>query len=336
MSDKKKRRFNPKPLIKSEDNEKREERKKSPRSGSKSRSKLDSKREQDVSTPKKKRTRPSAKTQRSKGGVKNRSEISSKKPKTAAQKPHAEDNMRINKFIAHAGFSSRREADEYVKAGKVKVNGKVVDEPGTKISKSDEVVVDGQNLSLEPFVYILLNKKSGTITTTDDEKDRSTVMDTIQDATGYRVYPVGRLDRKTMGLLILTNDGDLAHRLMHPSYEVKKTYLIVPNRTLTDEEFVKLRNGVTLEDGFIKPSSISRDSRDPSVIIMTVFEGRNHLIRRMIEHVGAVVDKLKRIQYAGLVEKDLRVGRWRYLEQNEVNDLRKLVKLQPLDFNKKN
>lgn len=335
MSDKKKRRFNPKPLLKNEEKEAGRTKKKTSRPGSKSGGGSDKRKEADESKPKRKRPRPSAKPKRSRGEVKNRSSISAKKPDIAAQKPHVEDKMRINKFIAHAGFCSRREADEYVTAGKVKVNGKVVDEPGTKVSKTDKVEVAGQKLSLEPFIYILLNKKSGTITTTDDEKDRSTVMDTIQDATGYRVYPVGRLDRKTMGLLILTNDGDLAHRLMHPSYEVKKTYLVVPNRNLTDEEFIKLKNGITLEDGFIKPSSISRDTRDPSVIIITVFEGRNHLIRRMFEHVGAVVDKLKRIQYAGLTEKELKVGRWRYLEQNEINDLRKLVKLQPLDFNKK-
>ncbi len=335
MSDKKKRRFNPKPLLKNDEKESGRSKKKPSRAGTKTGGGSDKRNEADESKPKRKRPRPSAKSKRSRGEVKNRSSLSAKKPDIAAQKPHVEDKMRINKFIAHAGFCSRREADEYVTAGKVKVNGKVVDEPGTKVSKTDKVEVAGQKLSLEPFVYILLNKKSGTITTTDDEKDRSTVMDTIQDATGYRVYPVGRLDRKTMGLLILTNDGDLAHRLMHPSYEVKKTYLVVPNRNLTDEEFIKLKNGITLEDGFIKPSSISRDTRDPSVIIITVFEGRNHLIRRMFEHVGAVVDKLKRIQYAGLTEKELKVGRWRYLEQNEINDLRKLVKLQPLDFNKK-
>lgn len=259
-----------------------------------------------------------------------------KSPRTAPQRPQAEEEMRINKFIAHAGLCSRRNADEYVASGKVKVNGKVVTELGSKIKKSDTVVVDGQTLSLEPFVYILLNKSSGSITTTDDERDRQTVMDTIEDATGNRVYPVGRLDRKTMGLLILTNDGDLAHRLMHPSFQVKKTYLVQPNRVLTEEELIKLREGVDLEDGFIKPDSVSRDPFKADSIIISVFEGRNHLIRRMVDHIGADVAQLKRIQYAGLYEKDLKVGRWRYLRTEEINDLRKLVKLDTLEFNQPN
>ncbi|PTM14146.1 MAG: rRNA pseudouridine synthase [Bacteroidetes bacterium] len=245
-----------------------------------------------------------------------------------------EDLMRINKFIAHAGYCSRREADLLIEQGKVTVNGETVTELGTKVNRQDKIIVDGQHLSLEPFIYILLNKKSGTITTTDDERDRETVMATIEDATGYRVYPVGRLDRKTMGLLILTNDGDLAHRLMHPSYKVKKTYLVMTNRVLTEEELTKLREGVDLEDGFIQPEMVQRDPEDPRKVIIKVFEGRNHLIRRMIAHIGADVEKLKRIQYAGLVEGDLRIGRWRYLNQREVNDLRRLVKLKPLDFNK--
>jgi 23S rRNA pseudouridine2605 synthase len=262
-----------------------------------------------------------------------RAEGTMKNPKTAPQRPQAEEEMRINKFIAHAGLCSRRDADEYVAAGKVKVNGQVVTELGSKIKKTDTVVVAGQTLSLEPFVYILLNKSSGSITTTDDERDRSTVMDTIEDATGNRVYPVGRLDRKTMGLLLLTNDGDLAHRLMHPSYQVKKTYLVQPNRVLTEEEILGLKEGVDLEDGFIKPDSVSRDAFKADSIIISVFEGRNHLIRRMVDHIGADVLKLKRIQYAGLHEKDLKAGRWRYLRTDEINDLRKLVKLDTLEFN---
>jgi 23S rRNA pseudouridine2605 synthase len=259
-----------------------------------------------------------------------------KNPRTAPQRPQAEEDMRINKFIAHAGLCSRRDADDYVSAGKVKVNGKVVAELGSKVKKSDTVVVDGQTLSLEPFVYILLNKSSGSITTTDDERDRKTVMDTIEDATGNRVYPVGRLDRKTMGLLLLTNDGDLAHRLMHPSYQVKKTYLVQPNRVLTEEEMLGLREGVDLEDGFIKPDSVSRDPFKADSIIISVFEGRNHLIRRMVDHIGADVIKLKRIKYAGIDEKDLKVGRWRYLRTTEINNLRKLVKLDTLEFNQAN
>ncbi|REL37917.1 rRNA pseudouridine synthase [Rhodohalobacter sp. SW132] len=256
-----------------------------------------------------------------------------KAPKTAPQKQNIAEEMRINKYIAHAGLCSRRDADEYVSAGKVKVNGKTVTELGTKVKKTDSIVVDGQTLTLEPFTYILLNKNSGTITTTDDERDRNTVMDTIEDATGHRVYPVGRLDRKTMGLLLLTNDGDLAHRLMHPSYKVRKIYLVQPNRVLTEEEIIRLREGVDLEDGFAKPDSVVRDKIRGDSIIITVFEGRNHLIRRMVDYIGADVKNLKRIEYAGLQEKDLNVGRWRYLRKDEINNLRKLVKLDTLDFN---
>jgi len=272
--------------------------------------------------------RSAGKKQRSK-----RAQGTLKNPKTASQHSQADEEMRINKYIAHAGLCSRRDADELISAGKVKVNGTVVTELGTKVKKSDKITVSGQNLTLEPFVYILLNKKSGSITTTDDERDRETVMDTIEDATGNRVYPVGRLDRKTMGLLLLTNDGDLAHRLMHPSYKVKKTYLVQPNRILTEEELIRLREGVELEDGFAKPESVSRDAFRADSILISVFEGRNHLIRRMVDYIGADVVKLKRIQYAGLQEKDLKVGRWRYLRKDEINNLRKLVKLDTLDFN---
>lgn len=378
MSDNK-RRFNPKPLLKSDDDKRDDDSgesrssKSKGRGGSSSRVKKSGGRDQrksggqrgggekrssggrserptsrtERSGPKTQRPKPSRSTQSepfskkddrssSKKGKRKsfRSKGSLMNPKTASQEPHVKEEMRINKFIAHAGLCSRREADEYISAGRVKVNGKVVTELGSKVKKADKVAVDGQELSLEPFIYILLNKKSGTITTTDDERDRSTVMDTIETATGYRVYPAGRLDRDTQGLLILTNDGDLAHRLMHPSFQVKKTYLITPNRILTEEEVERLREGVDLEDGFIKPHSVKRDPLHEDKIIISVFEGRNHLIRRMVDHIGADVVKLKRIKYAGLSEKDLTIGRWRYLQQNEINNLRRLVKLDTLDFNK--
>lgn len=256
------------------------------------------------------------------------------KPKTVKQKSYLKDEIRLNKFIAHAGLCSRREADEYIADGRVSINGDIVTELGTKVQRNDRVKVDGQQITLDPFVYILLNKGKDTISTTDDEKDRNTVLDAVEDATGYRVYPVGRLDRNTMGLLILTNDGDLAHRLMHPSYQVKKTYEVTADRLLSDEELEKMRNGIELEDGPVYPSSVKRNKIDPFSVIITVFEGRNHLIRRMINYFGTDVQKLKRTHYAGLTDKDLRVGRWRYLKQKEINDLRKLVKLETLDFNK--
>ncbi|MDX1590927.1 MAG: pseudouridine synthase [Balneolaceae bacterium] len=258
-------------------------------------------------------------------------------PKTsnrADQKPYLKDEIRINKFIAHAGLCSRRDADALIEQGKVYVNDKKVEEPGIKVRPSDKVVADGQRLTLEPFVYILLNKGKDTISTTNDERDRNTVLDAVEDATGYRVYPVGRLDRNTMGLLVLTNDGDLAHRLMHPSYRVKKTYEVTSDRILSDEELYNMQEGIELEDGPVKPAKVKRNLLRPETIEISVFEGRNHLIRRMIAYFGAEVVRLKRTQYAGLSDGDLKVGRWRYLRQKEINDLRKLVKLDTLDFNK--
>lgn len=260
------------------------------------------------------------------------SSSSPKEANTASQKKYLKDKIRLNKYIAHAGFCSRREADKYIASGKVKVNGNVETELGTKVRQSDTVQVEGQTLSLEPFTYILLNKGKDTISTTDDEKGRNTVLDAVEDATGHRVYPVGRLDRNTMGLLILTNDGDLAHRLMHPSYQVKKTYEVTSDRPLSDGELRELLNGIQLEDGPAKPAHVQRIVNVPNTITISVFEGRNHLIRRMIAYFGAEVTKLKRIQYAGLTDKDIRVGRWRFLRQKEINDLRRLAKLDTLEF----
>lgn len=265
-----------------------------------------------------------------------RSSSSPREGNEISQGKYLKEKIRLNKYIAHAGFCSRRDADEYIAAGKVKVNGKVATELGTKVKQSDNVVVDDQTLSLEPFTYILLNKGKDTISTTDDEKDRNTVIDAIEDATGHRVYPVGRLDRNTMGLLILTNDGDLAHRLMHPSYKVKKTYEVTSDRPLEDNDLRELSQGIELEDGFAKPVSIQRFVDAPEILTISVFEGRNHLIRRMIAYFGAEVVKLKRVRYAGLTDKNIKVGRWRFLRQKEINDLRRLVKLDTLEFNKDN
>lgn len=278
---------------------------------------------------KKKRPRPGNKSGRAK-----RSSSSPKGSNTASQKRYLRDKIRLNKYIAHAGFCSRREADDYIAAGKVKVNGKVTTELGSKVKQSDNVEVEGQTLSLEPFTYILLNKGKDTISTTDDEKNRNTVLDAVEDATGHRVYPVGRLDRNTMGLLILTNDGDLAHRLMHPSYRVKKTYEVTTDRQLNEAELREMLRGIELEDGPAKPAEVKQVVNLPNTIQISVFDGRNHLIRRMISYFGAEVTKLKRIRYAGLNDKDIRVGRWRFLRQKEINDLRRLVKLDTLEFNK--
>lgn len=247
------------------------------------------------------------------------------------QNYNKDEKIRLNKYIAHCGFCSRRDADDYIAAGKVKVNDEVVTQMGVKVQRSDKVEVEGQTLSLENFVYILLNKPKDTITTTDDPRGRDTVMDKIEDATGKRVYPVGRLDRHTMGLLLLTNDGDLANRLMHPSYQVRKTYEVETERGLKDDELQKLNQGIELEDGKAQAHNIART---PDGFVMSIFEGRNRLVRRMVEYFGTEVTKLKRIDYAGLTLDDVRMGRWRYLKEGEINALRKLVNLDTLDFNK--
>ncbi len=269
---------------------------------------------------------------------KKRTESSNKKkskPKNSVSQNYSvSEEIRINKFIAHAGLCSRREADVLIADGKVEVNGKIVTELGLKVSQRDKIVVDGQTLSLEPFVYLLLNKPKNTITTTDDDRGRNTVLDEIENATGYRVYPVGRLDRNTTGLLILTNDGDLAHRLMHPSYKVRKTYEVTSLRELTDNELGSLIEGIELEDGKAKGHNVKRFADVKNTFLISVFEGRNRLIRRMVEFFGTEVTKLKRIEYAGLNLKGVANGRWRFLRQNEINDLRKLVKLDALDFKK--
>ena len=268
-------------------------------------------------------------------------QIPKKKPKVKKEKAAVVDQnysdteeIRLNKFIAHAGLCSRREADTYIASGKVLVNGKIITEMGFKVRRKDSVEVDGQKISLEPFVYLLLNKPRNTITTTDDDRGRNTVLDEVENATGYRVYPVGRLDRNTTGLIVLTNDGDLAHRLMHPSYKVRKTYEVETKRELSVDALASYGRGVTLEDGVAKGHNIKTFADVKNVFNISVFEGRNRLIRRMVEFHGTEVTKLKRTEYAGLNLKDVPMGRWRYLKQNEINDLRKLVKLDALDFKK--
>lgn len=251
------------------------------------------------------------------------------------QKKNLDGNLRLNKYIAHSGFCSRRDADEHIKNGEVLVNGVVVTEMGTQIGLTDKVEVKGQKLSLENFVYILLHKPKNTITTTSDEKDRQTVVDLVEKATGYRVYPVGRLDRNTTGLLLLTNDGDLAHRLMHPSYSIRKTYELQTAKRMGIEQMEKLLKGVELEDGLAKAYNVLPSDEQPNTILLSIYEGRNRQIRRMAEALGHEVVKLKRIEFAGLNLKLLRVGRWRQLRQKEVNNLRRMVKLDPLDFGKK-
>lgn len=288
--------------------------------------------------PRRRKTSPNKSSFKDKNKNSEKSQRSKKKnsknSNTVSQNYSISEDIRINKFIAHAGLCSRREADVLIAEGKVEVNGLVVTELGLKVNQRDKIVVDGQTLSLEPFVYLLLHKPKNTITTTEDNRGRNTVLDEIENATGYRVYPVGRLDRNTTGLLILTNDGDLAHRLMHPSFKVRKTYEVTTTRELSDKELGSFLQGIDLEDGVAVGHNVKRFADMKHSFLISVFEGRNRLIRRMVEFHNADVTKLKRIEYAGLSLKGVSNGRWRFLKQTEINDLRKLVKLDALDFKK--
>jgi 23S rRNA pseudouridine2605 synthase len=233
--------------------------------------------------------------------------------------------IRLNKYVANTGLCSRREADELIESGVIKVNGKIVTELGTKISPSDTVHYGDQLLRREKQVYILLNKPKDYITTTDDPQERKTVLDLIEGACEERVYPVGRLDRNTTGVLLLTNDGDLAERLMHPKYGVEKIYQVNLDMNLRKEDFDKILEGVELEDGFIKADDISfvGDSRKDVGIVL--HSGRNRIVRRLFEHLGYEVVHLDRVSYAGLTKKNISKGRWRMLEPKEIGFLKMKV-----------
>ena len=223
---------------------------------------------------------------------------------------------RLNKFIADAGICSRRNADVYISAGNVTVNGVVMTTLGYRVKPTDEVRFDGKLLSSEKKEYILLNKPKGFITTTNDEKGRKTVMDLVANATSVRILPVGRLDRATTGLLLLTNDGELTKKLTHPTHGVRKIYHVILDRKLEYKDFVAIQEGLELEDGFIEVDEISYVNDKPkNEIGIKIHSGRNRIVRRIFEHLGYQVDKLDRVVFAGLTKKDLPRGHWRRLTQ---------------------
>jgi 23S rRNA pseudouridine2605 synthase len=232
--------------------------------------------------------------------------------------------IRLNKYIANAGVCSRREADELIAKGLIKVNGKVITEMGYQVKPSDKVSYQGKILSREKLVYILLNKPKNCITTTDDPEERTTVMEIVKDACEERIYPVGRLDRNTTGLLLLTNDGDLAKKLSHPSSNIKKVYQVTLDKPITEEDFLAIEKGLELEDGFIKPDALALLT--PNTLGIELHSGRNRIVRRIFEHLGYQVEKLDRTMYAGLTKKDLPRGKWRFLTQKEVIMLKYLLK----------
>lgn len=232
--------------------------------------------------------------------------------------------MPLNKFLAHCGVASRREAVDMIKQGHVTVNGKKVEEPAHRVSSKDVVELNGKKLYVtQNLVYILLNKPKDYLTTTSDPKDRKTVLQLVKNATQERVYPVGRLDRNTSGVLLITNDGELTQRLTHPSFNVKKIYEAKLDKSLTKAHFEKILEGLQLEDGEIHADALAyADPHDKSIIGIELHSGRNRIVRRIFEHLGYDVKALDRVLYAGLTKKNVERGKWRYLNEKEIRVLK--------------
>jgi len=231
--------------------------------------------------------------------------------------------IRLNKYLANAGVCSRREADEYIQSGVVTVNGEVVKELGTKVLRSDTVMFKDKAVSLEKKVYVLLNKPKDCVTTSDDPQQRKTVMDVIGNICPERIYPVGRLDRNTTGVLLLTNDGDLASKLTHPKFLKKKVYHVVLDNPVTAHDLQQIADGIELEDGEIHADAVEyADETDKTQVGIEIHSGKNRIVRRIFEHLGYRVIRLDRTQFAGLTKKNLRRGDWRFLTEKEVSMLR--------------
>ena len=245
--------------------------------------------------------------------------------KKIAQTDRRSDVIRLNRYIANAGICSRRDADKLIEAGEIKVNNKVVTEMGYQVNPTDIVKYGNRKLNREKPVYLLLNKPKDFLTTTEDPNDRKTVMELVKNATESRIYPVGRLDRNTTGLLLITNDGELADKLTHPSNEIEKIYQAELDKPLTDEDFEKIKEGLTLEDGEIKVDDLAKVTPDGYVIGVKIHSGKNRIVRRIFEHLGYEVTKLDRTTFAGLTKKDLPRGSWRFLTERELVKLKYLM-----------
>ncbi|MEQ8907834.1 MAG: pseudouridine synthase [Vicingaceae bacterium] len=264
-----------------------------------------------------------------KKGFKGKRNFKKGSPKKA--ETHADQGLiRLNRYLANAGVASRREADKLIAAGSVKINGKVVTELGTKVKPGDEVHYGGEKLGGEKKRYVLLNKPKDYITTMDDPQKRRTVVELVQRACSERIYPVGRLDRATSGLLLMSNDGELTMRLTHPSSNVKKVYKVGLSQNVSQNDLIKLVEGVELEDGVsrVDKAFYHQDGADKSQVILELHSGKNRVIRRMMEKLGYKVIRLDRIQFAGLTKKDLPRGRFRHLSEKEVGLLHKVAGIQ--------
>ncbi len=239
--------------------------------------------------------------------------------KAEIKKPSQEPEVvRLNKYIANSGVCSRREADKLIADGKIKVNKETITELGYKVQPGDKVYYNGKLLKREKLVYVLLNKPKDYITTMDDPDGRKTVMDLVKNAVPERIYPVGRLDRNTTGLLLFTNDGETAKKLSHPSYEIKKIYQVDLDKPISQVDFEKIQNGLQLEDGEATVDDIAVLSKDKSILGVEIHIGRNRIVRRIFEHLGYDVIRLDRVMYGPLTKKDLPRGKYRFLTDKEI------------------
>ena len=263
--------------------------------------------------------------QHSEGYLKHRRENRERKPAAKVQVYTADDSLRLNRFIANSGICSRREADTLIAAGAISVNGQVVTEMGFKVMPTDEVRFGDHVLQREKPIYLLLNKPKDYITTMDDEFDRKHVMQLVKGACKERIYPVGRLDRMTTGLLLFTNDGEMAKKLTHPRSGVRKIYHVTLDKNLKSSDFEQIANGIALDDGDIQVDEIAYVGEKKNEVGVTLHSGRNRIVRRLFESLGYQVEKLDRVVFAGLTKKDLPRGSWRFLTQAEVNILKMSV-----------
>jgi 23S rRNA pseudouridine2605 synthase len=245
-----------------------------------------------------------------------------KKTVAVKQVTRNENEMRLNRFIANAGICSRREADKLISEGQITVNGKVVTELGTIVNKTDDIRYNEKRLSIEPLVYILMNKPKDVVTSVKDPHANRTVMDLVKNACDERIYPVGRLDRNTTGVLLLTNDGELAKKLTHPKHQVKKIYHVHLNKPVEKNHLVQIAEGFELEDGFIKADVVSYVDNDKHQIGIEIHSGRNRIVRRIFETLGYEVEKLDRVYFSGLTKKNLQRGHWRFLTAKEITYLK--------------